>query len=203
MPTTPAPSTGTWSVAGLRVSAARGLTVLELLITLAIAAEILMIATPALERIALDAQRSAVLNEFLAAGLRLRGEAVAVRRQTVLCALRLAADGSPGCATSGGWDQGWFGFVDVDGNGAFGVGDRVVLQHAALPTGTSLRGNSKLARRILFKPAGVTANNGRIAYCDRRGWSEDARILVLSTAGRLRVLTRAQDASDPLKGCDP
>lgn len=183
--------------------AARGLTVLELMITLAIAAEILMIGIPALERIALDGQRSAALNEFLAAGLRLRSEAVTSRRQTVLCALRLSADGTWACAITGGWEQGWLGFVDLDLDGAYGPADRLVLLRAALPSGTSLRGNSKLARRIVFKPAGITANNGRIAYCDRRGWSEDARIVVVSTAGRLRVLTRAQDASDPLRGCDP
>lgn len=186
-----------------RAAAARGLTVLELMITLAIAVEILMIGIPALERIALDGQRTAALNEFVAAGLRLRSEAVASRRQTVLCALRLAADGSPACASAGGWGPGWLGFVDIDLDGAFGAADRLVLQRGALPAGVSLRGNSKLAKRIVFKPAGITANNGRIAYCDRRGWSEDARIVVVSTAGRLRVLTRAQDASDPLGGCNP
>jgi type IV fimbrial biogenesis protein FimT len=101
----------------------RGVTLIELLITLAIVAILVVIGFPSMQQAFRTNRVSTFSNELLAAAAYARSEAVRRRGNVVLCASpNPTADGSDpaaAAATCDGteWHRGWIVFVDLDGDG--------------------------------------------------------------------------------------
>ncbi len=101
-----------------------GLTLIELLVTLAVAAILLLVAAPAMRTITENNLLTAVTNRLVATFHYSRGEAVKRRVQMTVCAANTAATACSGGAT---WDsQGWLSFIDLDGDGTVDAGDTVL-----------------------------------------------------------------------------
>ena len=105
---------------------ARGFTLAELLVVLAIGAALLAVALPDLAA-TLRAQqlRAASGDLFEAIGM---ARAQAIARNT---RIRLA----PRDAAGADWSQGWTVFADRDGDGAAGPADDIIAMHGPLPPG--------------------------------------------------------------------
>jgi type IV fimbrial biogenesis protein FimT len=181
--------------------ATRGFTLIELIAVLAVAAILLSIVIPGFNQILLDSRRAAAINSWIAALHYSRTEAISKHMTVTICRSASAATARPLCAGAGGWEAGWLIFADDDQDGVFDDDEALLRVHELLPAGATLRGNAKLATQVTFRSNGMTINNGRLAYCDRRGWTEDARILVVATTGRVRLTTPAGDSNSPLPGC--
>ncbi|SNS31996.1 type IV fimbrial biogenesis protein FimT [Noviherbaspirillum humi] len=106
---------------GRRIPAA-GLTMVEMLITVAVVAILLGVAVPAFHALIARQRIAAATSDLHAAILLARSEAIK-RGQRV----DLAPVGK-----DGDWGAGWAVFIDVNRNGVADAGDTVIQQHGAL-----------------------------------------------------------------------
>jgi type IV fimbrial biogenesis protein FimT len=172
---------------------AAGLTLIELIATLAIGSMLIAVALPSLST-ALDRQRAAAAHNLLLATFnQARSAAVTERRQTVVCP---SLDGSS-CRPGGIWEDGWIVFVDRDGNGEPGGLD-TLIRHEASGTG-SLRLRSSPYRPLAkFHRSGLSAgNNLTLRICNSAG--EPLQGLVVNNGGRVRRTTDPETAA--LEAC--
>lgn len=173
-----------------------GFTLLELLVTVAIAAVLMMVAAPPLARLVHSVQLSMTSNTFLASLRFARSEALKRASRVALCK---SGDGAT-CALVGGWEQGWIIFHDSNGNGLFDAAD-TLLQRGE-PVGGSLlvSGNQPVARSISFVATGgprATSGGmlgGTLTLCRRSDAPGPARRIVIGTGGRVRVVQDALES---------
>lgn len=164
----------------------QGLTLVELLMTLAVAVVLLGTALPSLGGF-LERQRlAAVHNDLLAAVQHTRSLAVTQRRQAILCP---TADGST-CRPGGIWDNGWMVFLDQDADGARDADEPVErVHHRDDPL--QIR-SSPFRPRLGFRPDGRAAgNNLTLRFCTPDGALAGG--LVLNNGGRARRLQAGGD----------
>jgi len=96
----------------MRHSCARGFTLVELMVTIAIVAILLALGLPVFEGSMRSNRVATTTNEMLASISMARSEAIRSTRTSVLCA---SSDGSA-CGTD--WNRGWIIWVDQNGDGA-------------------------------------------------------------------------------------
>jgi type IV fimbrial biogenesis protein FimT len=184
-----------------------GFTLVELIVSVAAASILLAIAIPGFSTTLLNNRRAAAANDFIGALSYARSTAVSRRLPVTMCHSASPTATPPSCSTSGGWQEGWFIFVDQDSDGVFDSGDtppdELLRVHEALPPGITLKGQTAVANRVSFTAAGqATASySGNLALCDSRGWTGDARVVLLGSGGRARVISKADDSS--LSSCTP
>ena len=170
------------------IHAERGFTMIELLITLSIAAIMLTVAIPNFQSFLLNSRLSSQTNEFVLALASAKSEAV--KRGTSVTVCSRATDTS--CAGSTTWDNGWLVFVDNDGGGTVNGADVVLQVRSRL----EIEGSNTLRttlQRVTFQNTGFSSGFfGTFRFCDSRGATE-ARGIVLSAQGRAR---RAIDSNN-------
>lgn len=88
-----------------------GFTLLELMVTLAVAAILVTVAVPSMARLMRENQASTTVNELIYALRLARNEAVTRKLPVAVC----ASDGDE-CTGGNDWDQGWLVFTDPNGN---------------------------------------------------------------------------------------
>ncbi|MCC2956460.1 GspH/FimT family protein [Massilia sp. IC2-477] len=110
-------------------ASARGATLAELAVVLAIAAVAFAAAAPDLHALVTHQQIKAASSELLDAILHTRAQAIA-RGERVKLAPRDAAGSD--------WTQGWTVFVDRDADGELGPPDELVAVHGPLPRGVQI-----------------------------------------------------------------
>jgi type IV fimbrial biogenesis protein FimT len=89
--------------AGRRIRAARGFTLVELMVTLLVLAVLLGLAVPSFRDAALSSRLTGYANDLVASVQIARSEAIKRNATVTLCA---STNGST-CATAGGWEVGW------------------------------------------------------------------------------------------------
>jgi type IV fimbrial biogenesis protein FimT len=165
---------------------AAGLTLIELLVTLAIGSILIGTAMPSLSS-ALDRQRAVAAHNLLLASFnQARTAAITERRQTVVCP---SIDGSS-CRSGGIWEDGWIVFVDRDRNNQFGSVD-TLMRFQSSGVG-SLRVRSSPYRPMArFLPKGRSVgSNLSLRICDRSG--DVIQGLVVNNAGRVRAASASE-----------
>lgn len=151
----------------------RGVTLVELLLVLVLAAGLALAATPAFRELGANARRDARLQELRAALLLARAEALARGRPVVVC----ASGNGVACGPASAWSTGWVALVGKDREGA------APLVVASADASTSVRA----ARAVVeFLPSAVAASTATLTVCDWRG-ARAARSLVVSRTGRIRT----------------
>ena len=158
----------------------RAFTVLELLLTLTLAAILLVAGVPAFERFTQRQHLRAAIgnlhNDLLAA----RSEAVFRNISAVACPG--AEDG--GCSGSSDWSSGWIVFVDDNGDRQYQP-EELLIRHGQVFEVVTIRGSAGRSS-IRFLPDGsAPGSNGTLGFCGTGG-PEQARKLVISNIGRIR-----------------
>jgi type IV fimbrial biogenesis protein FimT len=174
-----------------KVSNLKGFTLIELMVTLSIAAILMMIAVPSLETYRRNSELTSATNTLLAAINAARGEAM--KRGMRAMVVPIGNDNN--------WNAGWVVFVDSDGTQDFlATQDFTVLTQAQLPNYINVVGNgtANLGRAyIMFDPSGysrtktggfnnLTINLARTDVPATSQASETRRIMILNT-GRVRT----------------
>lgn len=167
----------------------RGLTLIELLMAMAIAAILAALAVPALADLIARNRMAASVNSLLAHLQLARSEAVkrGVRVQ--------ACPSTDGETCTGGQDWHWGYVVTLDG-----ADPAAVLRHGAGPSPGAVRIRSN-RYRITYQPDGTSGgSNATITFCDQRPQATvgDHRRVILSNVGRPR--SEVPTGPDPCQG---
>lgn len=176
-----------------------GFTLIELIVATTILVIVLALGTPSFYRSLADVRRSSAVDDLVTALSSSRSTAITRRLPVTICR---SLDGGS-CAGGGSWQSGWISFVDENANGNIDKDEAILRRHGPLTGDTTVFGNTHVSKRVTFRISGATANNGRFAVCDRRGLDDDARIVVISVAGRIRAIKPSEDGNTPLQSCMP
>ena len=183
------------SCVGNRVA---GFTLIELMVTIAIASILLLIAAPSFISFQRNSELTSLANSFIAAVNATRGEAMKVGRH----AMAVPADGT-------NWSSGWTVFVDNNSNSTLDAAtDRIVLEQATLASYFTASGSGSAGSSspyVLFdasgyaktKTAGFGALTLTITRNDLSGADQTAqtRRIVIAKTGRARVCRPATDTT--------
>ena len=157
-----------------------GLSLVEALAAVAIAALLTTAAAPAYTHLVQENRLSAQANTLLAALHYARSEAVKRGDHVTVC-----AEGSGACLATSDWAQGWMAFADADGDGVLDAGEAILHRWSAVHASHSLQKGKKV--RVRFDAQGFAAGyNDTFRLCDARGPAYGRRIIV-SNQGRVRV----------------
>ena len=161
-----------------------GFTLIELMITVAIAGILIGTAVPSMRDMMISNRVSGYTNEFLSSLYLTRSEAVKRGTRVTMCR---SANGTA-CAGAGGWQQGWVIFEDDNDDGAFAAAD-VIQVREALATTVTLTGAGATGPYVSFVENGSaqktdgTAQSGSLTLT----LSGKTRTITLTSIGRLSV----------------
>lgn len=158
----------------------RGFTLLELLITVTIAAVLLGIGIPAMEQMIRNQQLVATHNKLVAALLLARSESVKRQKPVIL-------------RNSGNlWSNGWTLFADENDNGEHDQGEQLLITSGPVPKGIRVSANTPLRQYVRYVPTGRTRmmsgafQAGTLTLCHEDGL-QPLRQLIISATGRMRT----------------
>ena len=167
-----------------------GFTLIELIITMVIAAIVVTIGVPSFRNTILNNTRVAQVNEFVGALNLARSEAAKSGLRATICR---SADGAT-CATdtTGVWENGWIVYVDRNQDSALSSGETIKVQ-GSIPQSFTLQTSGALTQSVtylangtLFSPGSIDAATcqGVFKLCDYRG-VDQARFIEISVTGRI------------------
>lgn len=167
----------------------RGFTLVECLVSLAIAGIAATLAAPPLAQAIHGMRLQAVTADLLHPLLAARSRALAGPVRITVCH---SADGEA-CAAGGGWEQGWMVFEDRNHNGSREAAEPVLQQVPALPEGWRVHANAPLGRYVSYGAMGTSLlasgafQAGTFTVCRVSLERSEARQIVVNAAGRPRV----------------
>lgn len=173
----------------IRTQKLSGFTLVELMITLAVAAILLTIATPSYIALTANNKAATEANKLLYAINLTRSEAVKRGSVVSLCARKSPRTNPETCAASTDWSTGWLMFTDTTGTaGSFDGTDSLIQVWEDLsgnPTLTSTVNN------LQYQPTGTlnSAASFSLSYTDCTG--DNLRSIAISLTGRAAVTTNA------------
>ena len=156
-----------------------GFTLVEVMVTLAIAA-ILLFAAPSFVDIIKSNEQTTQANGLLFALINARDESIKRNAPVSVC----QSDDGVDCGDAG-WDQGWIVFVDENDAGTVDGDDRVLQVFAAMYDDASLTSDN-FPSFITSLSDGTSNGSGEFVMCDSRG-ADHALALCVSTTGRVNL----------------
>lgn len=167
-----------------RAKSQRGLTLFELLVSMAVFGLLTAIAVPSFETVSTNSSLATETNELMASLRQARSEAAKRGQNVTVCAANAALTA---CSGNGNWGAGWL-IVDNAAN--------VIRVREALTTNnaseTSIIG---AAGSIVFNRSGFSTNARTIKLCGRRNDARRARGVIISVDGRVRLATDSNSNS--------
>lgn len=171
----------------------RGLTILELMITLAIAGILIASSAPSFNASIKNTRMVTQVNELQAALSLGRSEAIKRNETVSICR------SNTGTSCAGNWQDGWIVFVDVNADGTVDTNgnetDCEANEDCVLRVRGSLSGSNTLAfsqTNVIYGTDGIATSgvNGTFTLCDSRG-TDHVTGLVIGISGRPRVAVDA------------
>ncbi len=155
-----------------------GVTLIELMVTLAVAAILLSLAIPTFRQTIQSNRLTTINNEFMGAINFVRSEAIKRGQSVTLC----KSTTSDACSTVNTvfWENGWIAFVDADADGIVDVGEPVLKVWSALPSLYTLRSATFDTNFLRYNTQGTATVTGTFAVCQN---SEEV-------GGRAVIITR-------------
>jgi len=168
-----------------------GLTLIELMVTLAVFAIITALAFPGFRLYQQNSNRVSQINGLVSTFNLARSEAVKRSQQVIVCA---SAD-QANCSNSIDWTTGWIAVIDSDNSNAQDGAEAAFYAHGRLSGANLILGDVAVAAagttQIIFSNTGASNIAATFMRCDDRintdGDSRHARAVILTTSGRTRL----------------
>jgi len=186
----------------------RGVTLIELMVSIALLAILLAIAAPNFRGMTASSRLTSSSNELLASIQQARAQAIRTGMRVTVCK---STDGAQ-CNTQAnvGWDRGWIVFGDTTRSGvdaAVDTGETIITRVAAADagSGSSIVGTTLVANYVSFaadgrpRLMGGGVQTGTLRICapgDVLSNGARARDIVLSTTGQVNVIRPANVADN-------
>jgi type IV fimbrial biogenesis protein FimT len=165
---------------------AHGFTLVELMVTIAVAAILLSVAVPSFTDALLGSRLGAYANDIVASTLLARSEAI---KRNVIVTVCTSGDGAT-CAGSGSWEQGWIVACKTSDNincDPAGGNWLVFQRQQALASGIKI---TEAAAKIAldFQPTGVGSTQAALTVCRSMPTAgNQERVVTISATGRASV----------------
>lgn len=181
-----APARARAATSELGRACARGFTLIEMIVTMAVAAILLTVAVPSFKYVTNNNRMSAENNGLLGDLQFARAEAIKEGRTVTVC---VSADGAT-CANSTAWQSGWIVFSDPTNVGVVDAGETILrVQHTFSSSDSYAASNNVSA--ITFNRDGYAigiANGTLITLHDSSNTSAWTRCLSVNLSGQLTTL---------------
>ncbi|MER2529218.1 MAG: GspH/FimT family pseudopilin [Candidatus Competibacter denitrificans] len=169
-----------------RISRYAAFTLMELIVTMALAAIVLTLGVSSFQRMLQSNQAVTTINGFVGALNLARSEAIKRGLRVTLC----KSIDKTRCADNGGYEQGWVIFVDSNNNAMIDPSEAVLqVFDSVADAGMTLIGNSQVNRYISYVASGNTKlttgafQAGTLTLCTPRSVHQ----IVVNPAGRVRT----------------
>lgn len=182
-----------------RLRAAPGFTLVELMVTLAVAAILVTMAVPGFTSLINSNRLGSSANQLVAAVQAARIEAVRRNARVIMCR---SVDGAT-CAAAGDEWPAWIVFVDTDADGNLDAGETVVHVGSAHAQVQVRASNALTADRLLFRSDGFARDsasaNGALlttafSVCmPTQRPTENERLVAIGSGSRITTVPRARD----------
>lgn len=162
-----------------------GFTLIELIVSMAIAAIVLSVGVPTFRGVMLDGGMASNANRFVASINLARSSAVRHQRDATICASADYNAATPTCGGGNDWSNGWIVYVDKDRDGAVDA-DEVLTVTEPMNANTTF--SSSTVGSFTYDARGFVDNADTIDLCDNRSGETGRRVRV-NGAGRVNVST--------------
>jgi type IV fimbrial biogenesis protein FimT len=171
------------------MKAQKGFTLVELMVTLAVAI-ILMAASVPLFRGMVAGNALVTQTNTLVTALNLaRSEAVKRGAGVAVCPKATADVADTDCGGNGNWTNGWHVFTDAGVEGTFDAGDAILRHWEPLPGAAGLTSAVAFIRFEADGSAGAAEQTFRVAYAGSKGGQERCVRVLASGAIRTHQIT--------------
>ncbi len=172
-----------------RCERSAGFSLLELLVTIAIAGIVLAIAVPSLGGFTGESRATALANEFVSALQSARSEAIKRGVPVVLCASAAPLAVEPDCAPGADYADGWIVWVDDNGDAARQIVDAepVLLQRGPVEWSAAFGPSAGVAARVRFDVTGAHVRDDGAPFRGGFGLrlADEKRDIVIAASGRV------------------
>ncbi|MBI5041481.1 MAG: GspH/FimT family pseudopilin [Gammaproteobacteria bacterium] len=160
-----------------------GFTLIELIVTMAVAAILITLAVPNFRDFLLNNRLTGTANEFIAAANLARSEAIKRGRNATLCVSNNSMDANPTCTGGTNWGLGWLAWVEADGSGALNGDGRLRVGDTLANTGVTFTGG---VSSFQYDSRGAVDNTDTLNVCDERT-GETGRQITMTATGRVEI----------------
>lgn len=183
----------------------RAFTIIELMVTMAVAAILITVAIPAMQDLVRN-NRLVTQTNLLVSHIQLaRSEAIKRSSQSALCRSADPQAATPTCSGSATtWTTGWLVFADGNGDGAYqSATDTLIRIGEATTGGITVRTNANADLNLRYNPNGTLNGNAALfAVCDGRDDPEDfGRHVQIAVTGRPSLTVGTVTTPLPANGC--
>ncbi|MBI5462891.1 MAG: GspH/FimT family pseudopilin [Gammaproteobacteria bacterium] len=156
-----------------------GFTLVELMITLAVAAILLTVGIPSFGDFIKNNRLVSYANEFVAGAHLARSEAIKRRRYGYIC----ASSNQSSCTGGTNWAVGWIAWIDDNGDA---IPQSTELLRARQALNATVTYTSNGPSQFRFDPTGISLVTGVFTMCDDRS-GEQGRTINVSNSGRVGI----------------
>lgn len=174
-----------------------GFTLIELMVTLAVAVILAMVTVPGFRSIIQNNRAVTQANELLSSMTLARSEAIKRATNVSICSVANPLPSPPACAASTTWSNGWIVFIDLNRNGAFNdnadttlcevdsanlpTEDCILRVNGAIDSNTTL---SSTSNDVRYLPSGLVTAAATLTLTPDPCTGNNKYIIAINATGR-------------------
>ncbi|MDH3490975.1 MAG: GspH/FimT family pseudopilin [Gammaproteobacteria bacterium] len=161
-----------------------GFTLIELIVTLAVAAIVLSVGIPSFRGVIMDNRLVSQSNQFVTSVKMARSAAVRYQRPATVCSSANFDAAVPTCSANNDWSDGWIVWVDKDRD-ALTDANEIISVFGPINNASTL--SSATTSSFTYDARGFAmTGGGDLTLCDSRT-SEMGRLIKVNSVGRTNV----------------